>query len=143
MLATAVWLASLITERYGERAWWLGIFLVFVGIAAWIFGEFIQRGQQRKGLAAAILLGVLALAYFWVLDGQLQWRRPLNPATAAEAPLKNSPERLCVAAVESRGRQPGARRRPECDHRFHRQMVHHLQLDCETGLGTPEPSSRN
>jgi thiol:disulfide interchange protein len=91
MLATAIWLASLITDRYGERAWWLGIFLVFVGIAAWIFGEFIQRGRQRKGLATAVLLGVLALAYFWVLEGQLEWRRPLDPAKSAQAALKHAP----------------------------------------------------
>jgi thiol:disulfide interchange protein DsbD len=92
MLATALWLASLVSDRYGERAWWLGIFLVFLGVAAWIFGEFIQRGQKRSGLAGAILLGVLALAYFWVLDGQLDWRRPLDPSKFAEAPLKNAPK---------------------------------------------------
>jgi len=92
MLATAVWLASLVTERYGERAWWLGIFLVFVGIAAWIFGEFIQRGHKRKGLASAILLGVIALAYFWVLDGRLEWRLPLDPSRATEAPLSHAPK---------------------------------------------------
>jgi thiol:disulfide interchange protein len=92
MLATAVWLASLVSDQYGERAWWLGIFLVFIGIAAWIFGEFIQRGQGRKGLAAAILLAFLALAYFWVLDGQLQWRQPIDPSKTAGAPLKNAPQ---------------------------------------------------
>lgn len=91
MLATALWLASLVTDRYGERAWWLGILLVFVGVAAWVFGEFIQRGRQGKGLAAVILLGVFALAYFWVLEAQLQWRRPLDPTKASGAPLKNAP----------------------------------------------------
>jgi thiol:disulfide interchange protein len=92
MLATALWLASLVTDRYGERAWWLGIFLVFIGIAAWVFGEFIQRGRKGKGLAAVILLGVLALAYFWVLDAQLQWQRPLDASKAGEAQLKNAPK---------------------------------------------------
>jgi thiol:disulfide interchange protein DsbD len=91
MLATALWLASLVSDKYGERAWWLGIFLLFLGIAAWIFGEFIQRGQKRKGLAAAFLAGVLALAYFWVLDGQLQWRQPLDTSGSTAGPLKNSP----------------------------------------------------
>ena len=91
MLATALWLASLVSDQYGERAWWLGIFLVFVGIAAWIFGEFIQRGQKRKGLATAILLAFLALAYFWVLDGQLQWRQPLDTSKSTSTTLKNAP----------------------------------------------------
>jgi thiol:disulfide interchange protein DsbD len=91
MLATALWLASLVTDQYGERAWWLGIFLVFVGIGAWIFGEFIQRGQKNKNLAMAVLVGVLSLAYFWVLDDQLQWRQPLDQSKSTERPLKNSP----------------------------------------------------
>lgn len=91
MLATAIWLVSLVSDKYGERAWWLGIFLVFVGIAAWIFGEFIQRGQNRKGLAAAFLLGFLALAYFWVLDGQLQWRKPVDASKSSSAAPKNAP----------------------------------------------------
>ena len=91
MLATAIWLASLVSDQYGERTWWLGIFLVFVGIAAWIFGEFIQRGQRRKGLAAVILLAFLGLAYFWVLNGQLQWRQPIGQSNTANAPLKNAP----------------------------------------------------
>ena len=92
MLATALWLASLVTDSYGERSWWLGIFLVFLGVAAWIFGEFIQRSQKRKGLAGVILLGVLALAYFWVLDDQLRWRSPLAPSLSAKASLKHAPE---------------------------------------------------
>jgi len=37
-------------------------------------------------------VGILALAYFWVLDGQLQWRRPLDPSKSTEGPLKNSPQ---------------------------------------------------
>lgn len=113
MLATALWLASLVADRYGERAWWLGIFLVFVGIAAWIFGEFIQRGQKHKGLATAFLLGVLALAYFGILDGQLQWRQPLAASGATTGALKNSPhgyawERWSAEAVN----QARASRRP-------------------------------
>lgn len=91
MLATALWLASLVTDRYGERAWWLGIFLVLIAIAAWIFGDFIQRGQKRKGLAGVVILAVLGLAYFWVLDDQLQWRSPLNLSSSVNASLKHAP----------------------------------------------------
>src|SRR5690606_34909874 len=71
MLATALWLVSLVVDKYGERAWWIGIFLVFVALAAWIFGTFIPRGERRKGLAIAFLLATLALGYFWALEGQL------------------------------------------------------------------------
>jgi thiol:disulfide interchange protein len=105
MLATALWLVSLVTDRYGERAWWLGMFLLFVALAAWIFGTFIQRGAKRKGLALAFLAGVLALGYFWVLESQLQWRMPVDPVQANSGALKNAPkgydwQRWSAAAVE-------------------------------------------
>jgi thiol:disulfide interchange protein/DsbC/DsbD-like thiol-disulfide interchange protein len=92
MLATALWLVSLVTDRYGERAWWLGMFLLFVALAAWIFGTFIQRGVKRKALALAFLAGVLALGYFWVLESQLQWRTPVDSAQANTGELKNAPK---------------------------------------------------
>src|SRR5207253_1865997 len=59
MLATAFWLFSLIPIHYGERAWWLGLFLVVVALAAWIFGEFVQRGRSGRGPALAISLAIL------------------------------------------------------------------------------------
>jgi thiol:disulfide interchange protein DsbD len=92
MLATAIWLASLVSEQYGERAWWLGIFLVFVALAAWVFGEFIQRGGRRKGIAAVVALVLLVTGYAWALEGNLRWRAPLDPKASANGPLKNSPE---------------------------------------------------
>jgi thiol:disulfide interchange protein/DsbC/DsbD-like thiol-disulfide interchange protein len=105
MLATALWLVSLVTDRYGERAWWLGMFLLFVALAAWIFGTFIQRGAKRKSLALAFLAGILALGYFWVLEGQLQWRTPIDSARANSGALKNAPkgyewQRWSAAAVK-------------------------------------------
>src|SRR5262249_39490090 len=80
MLATAVWLFSLTTTFYGERSWWLAIFLVFVGAAAWVFGAFIQRGGRRRGLAAAVALLLLATGYVWALDDKLRWRSPTTEA---------------------------------------------------------------
>jgi thiol:disulfide interchange protein DsbD len=92
MLATALWLASLVADRYGERAWWLAIFLVFVAIAAWIFGAFVQRGSRARGSAVLVALGVLALGYVWVLEGLLQWRSPLDSAQVAAVSLRNAPK---------------------------------------------------
>jgi thiol:disulfide interchange protein DsbD len=92
MLATGLWLASLVTDHYGERSWWLGIFLLFLALAAWIFGTFIQRGEKRKGLAGAFLFAVLALGYLWALEDRLQWRQPLDPKAAAGLTVKNAPE---------------------------------------------------
>lgn len=87
MLAAAVWLLSLVTVYYGERSWWLAIFLVMVAVAAWIFGEFVQRHSARRGLAGVVLAGVLLAAYFFVLENQLRWREPIltdQPVTGTE-----------------------------------------------------------
>jgi thiol:disulfide interchange protein DsbD len=83
MLATAVWLFSLMPAYYGPRSWWLLIFLVIVALAAWIYGQFVQRGSTRRGLGLATALILLAGGYFYVIEGELQWRSPL-PDTMAE-----------------------------------------------------------
>lgn len=111
MLATAFWLLSLIPIYYGERAWWLGIFLVIVAFAAWIFGQFVQRGKARRSLALAMALGLLVAGYAVVIEGQLRWRAPLATA-AADSALKNDPEGIqwrpwtpaALAAARATGR---------------------------------------
>jgi thiol:disulfide interchange protein DsbD len=70
MLATAFWLLSLMPTHYGARAWWVGILMVFVGLAAWMFGEFGQRASQRRALGSILSLAVLILG-FVVVGGQL------------------------------------------------------------------------
>jgi thiol:disulfide interchange protein DsbD len=87
MLAAAVWLLSLVAVYYGDRSWWLAIFLVMVSVGAWIFGEFIQRHPARRGVAAVAIAGVHLAAYFFVLEDQLRWREPNlkdQPSTATE-----------------------------------------------------------
>jgi thiol:disulfide interchange protein DsbD len=110
MLATAVWLLSLTTTFYGDRSWWLGIFLVLVGTAAWVFGAFVQRGQKRRVLAGVIAAMLLAAGYAWALDAKLDWRSPAKEA--AGSPLANAPRgypwqpwsREAVAKAQSEGR---------------------------------------
>ncbi|MCW5550543.1 MAG: thioredoxin family protein [Verrucomicrobiae bacterium] len=111
LLATAVWLVSLTTTFYGERSWWLGMFLVLVGTAAWVFGTFVQRGHRRRVLAAVIALLLLVTGYTWALDGNLQWRSTVTDSRE-NSPLAHAPEgypwqpwsREAVAAAQSEGR---------------------------------------
>jgi thiol:disulfide interchange protein DsbD len=77
MLATVVWLFNLAAGSYGSRALWLGVFLVMIAFAAWIFGEFIQRGRKHKMFAGIIVAFLLVSAYACVLENQLHWRVPL------------------------------------------------------------------
>jgi thiol:disulfide interchange protein len=76
MLATALWLFSLLATHYGQRSWWLGIFLVIVALAAWVFGEFVQRGRTGRAAGAIVALALLIVGYTAVVEGKLQWRSP-------------------------------------------------------------------
>jgi thiol:disulfide interchange protein/DsbC/DsbD-like thiol-disulfide interchange protein len=74
MLGTAVWLYDVASAYYGERTWWLGIFLVLLALTAWFYGEFVQRGRFARGLALGTTLVLLLTGYAVVLEGQLHWR---------------------------------------------------------------------
>lgn len=78
MLAAAVWLFSLTSVYYGDRTWWLAIFLVVVAVAAWIYGEFVQRHRTRPLLAGVAILLVLLTGYAYALEGGLHWRQPVS-----------------------------------------------------------------
>lgn len=92
MLATAIWLLWVSTRIFGrDGALWLGLFLVVLSLAAWIWGEFVQRGGERRGLAMGLSLLLVGGAYGYALEGQLQWRNPAKPAEAG-AIAKASPE---------------------------------------------------
>ena len=111
MLITAVWLFNLAAGDYGKRVLWLGVFLVAVALAAWIFGEFVQRGHSRKGIALAIVLILLAGGYACALENQLHWREPMAVSDTT-GPLKESADGItwqrwtpeAVAKARSEGR---------------------------------------
>jgi thiol:disulfide interchange protein len=109
MLATAVWLFSLIPTHYGARSWWLVIFLVVVACAAWVYGEFYQRATSRRGVGLAAALLLVLVGYAYVVEGQLQWRSPVREASGGSTPLSRSGipwERWTPAAV-AKAREEG------------------------------------
>jgi thiol:disulfide interchange protein DsbD len=86
MLATAIWLFSLTLIHFGESsALWFGVFLVVLAMAAWIWGQFVQRGSRRRGLAMAISFVLMAAAYLYLLEGELHWRKPVLAKAGGEA----------------------------------------------------------
>ena len=89
MLATVVWLFNVAASSYGKNVLWLGIFLVVVAFAAWIFGEFVQRGRSRKGVALALVLILLAGGYAFALEKELDWRKAM-PDAGTTGSLKES-----------------------------------------------------
>ena len=110
MIATAIWLLSIASRHYGNGGvLWIGIFLVFVALAAWTWGEFVQRGSKRKGLALVLSMGFLGGGYVLALEKQLDWR---HPPKIADGNLNNHPDgiqwlpwsRDAVAKARSEGR---------------------------------------
>jgi thiol:disulfide interchange protein len=91
MLATVVWLLNIATASYGKNVLWLGIFLVIVAFAAWIFGDFFQRGRKHKTAAAIITLILLVGGYAFALEKELDWRNAMPDANATGS-LKESPD---------------------------------------------------
>ena len=89
MLVTAIWLFNLAYDDYGNNVLWLGIFLVIVAFAAWIFGEFVQRGKKHKATAAIITLLLLVGGYAFALERELDWRTAM-PETGAPGSFKES-----------------------------------------------------
>ncbi|HEV2456570.1 MAG TPA: thioredoxin family protein, partial [Verrucomicrobiae bacterium] len=69
-----IWLFNVAASDYGSRVLWLGIFLVIVAFASWVFGEFIQRGRSGKGVAVLVLLFLIVGGYYFVLEDRLHWR---------------------------------------------------------------------
>ena len=91
MLATAMWLFSLTPLHYGRRSLWLGLFLVILALAAWVYGEFVQRGRTHRGLGMAAALLLFVGGFLYAVEGQLQWRSPI-PETTLAGSLKEGPD---------------------------------------------------
>jgi thiol:disulfide interchange protein DsbD len=108
MLATAFWLFSLIPLHYGDRSWWLGLFLTVVAFAAWIYGKFVQQRGSKAALGVALV--VLLAAYVGIAEAQLKWRAPSAGSTtvAASAEIGGlpwqpwSPEAVSAARADGR-----------------------------------------
>jgi thiol:disulfide interchange protein len=82
MLAVAFWLLSLTSSHFGSSGpLWVGLFLVTLALAAWLWGQFVQRGSQRRGLALAISVALIIFGYAYALEKELDWRHPAQLAT--------------------------------------------------------------
>jgi thiol:disulfide interchange protein len=102
MLAVAIWLFSFTARRFGpDGPLWVGLFLLIVALAAWIWGEFVQRGRQWRGLAMAVSLILVVAGYTYGMETRLNWRAPVGSAPAI-AWQKWSPEAVEQARQQGR-----------------------------------------
>lgn len=93
MLATVVWLYKLSLNHLSKsQSLWFGIFLVTLGLAAWIWGEFVQRGTSRRILAAFISLAFVVGvgAYAFTNHENLTWQK-WTPAAVQKAQFDGRP----------------------------------------------------
>src|ERR1022692_1197269 len=93
MLATVIWLYKLSQNHLSKsQALWFGIFLVALAMAAWAWGEFVQRGNSRRGLAAAVSLMLVAGtgAYAATRTEVLKWQ-PWSQAAVEKARKEGHP----------------------------------------------------
>ena len=115
MLGTAVWLFWLCMNHFDDSGTlWLGLFLVSVALSVWIYGEFVQRGRQRRRIAIGVAVVVLIGSYWFNLEKQLQWRVAKKPsiATVQDGGIVNDPTKIdwqpwspeAVAAARKDGR---------------------------------------
>jgi thiol:disulfide interchange protein DsbD len=87
MLMTVVWLYKLSLNHLNKsQSLWFGIFLVIVSLATWIWGEFVQRGNRRKVLAAgiAVVLVVASGVYASTRGEGIKWQ-PWSTASVEAA----------------------------------------------------------
>lgn len=94
MLATGIWLFTLAAGNSDKSGTlWFGLFLVVLALSAWIWGEFVQRGRNRRGLAAiASILLVGGFGTYAATRGtdQIQWQ-PWSTAAVAKAQSEGHP----------------------------------------------------
>jgi thiol:disulfide interchange protein DsbD len=112
MMAAAIWLCSLARVQYGDRAWWIAMFLIFVAVAAWVYGEFVQRAGGHRWVARLAAVCLVVTGYGLALEKEMHWREPTKDDAAISnkssvAPRgvaweKWSPE--AVAAARAAGR---------------------------------------
>jgi thiol:disulfide interchange protein DsbD len=104
MLATAVWLFWVTATRLGKSGvLWFGLFLVLLALAAWVWGEFVQRGSRRRGLATALSVLIAAGGYGYTLEHKLHWRAAPGSKAADAIPWQPwSPAAVAAARAEGR-----------------------------------------
>lgn len=77
MMATSVWLYTLAAEHYADVGYfWLGIWIVVVCLAAWVYGQFVQGRSERRAIPGMVVAALLAIGYFWILESEVRWRQP-------------------------------------------------------------------
>jgi thiol:disulfide interchange protein DsbD len=77
MLATVVWLVW-VSSTLDTDPLWLGLFLLVLSLACWIWGQFVQRGSKGKPVAVAICVVLVAADYIAILKGEVHQKSAIE-----------------------------------------------------------------
>jgi thiol:disulfide interchange protein DsbD len=113
MLGTAVWLYTLTFNHYGkDNMLAIGLFLIAIALAAWIYGEFVQTSARSRSVGMVVAAVWLLASYAFFLEHEVNWRHPIPPsAQGSQAIRRNkagflwepwSPEVIAKAQKEQR-----------------------------------------
>lgn len=77
MLATTVWLFSFNSKRFGTGGpLRIGLFLVAIAMAIWVWGQFVQQGRKRKVLAGFFAVALVMVgSVFGFLHEDAAWQK--------------------------------------------------------------------
>ena len=79
MLAAAIWVLAFTGPMFGKGGvMWIGVLLCVVALAAWVFGEFMQRTVPKSSKPLLVCGLILAAGYSMALEWGLDWRHPEN-----------------------------------------------------------------
>jgi thiol:disulfide interchange protein DsbD len=111
MAATAFWLLSLLGRHYGSAGvLWIGVYLVFVALAVWVWGQFVQKGVHHRTLSMSVSVVLLIVGYLFALERQLNWRDSASVVNRSNADLHSGGiawepwSAMAVAAAREEGR---------------------------------------
>ena len=95
MLVAAIWLMTLAGGHFGDKSEGVlrvALMLALIALAAWVFGEFIQRGTRRRVLAGffAVFFVGAGFGCLFVFQDKLDWK-PWSKAAVAKARAEGHP----------------------------------------------------
>lgn len=75
MLGTTIWLFTVVSLHLSnEKLLWFGLFLSFLAMSAWVYGQFVQRGVGSKLVSMSVVVILLMGGYAYAMEKEVNWR---------------------------------------------------------------------
>lgn len=99
MLGAGIWLFTVVSLHLSnEQLLWFGLSLIVLSMAAWTFGQFIQRGIGPRWASVSATLLLTLLAFGYGMEKEVHWR-----AVGTESGSQSASANAAAKVVESGG----------------------------------------